>query len=246
MEYEDRLTIATPEGVELSLTLAGAASRFVSALVDLTIQALLLTAIGIAFTFLGNDLGFGGWALAVWAILSFLVITGYDVFFEVLNGGRTPGKMMNGLRVVRIEGQPVGFLTSAIRNVLRILDFLPTMYLIGATVILATRKNQRIGDVVAGTLVVRERKAANIPLPVVTAPGSEPPYGTWDTSQITPEELGTVRQFLERRRSIEDGARRDLAETLSARLRPKVTGAPPDLRGEPFLEALAAARRARS
>jgi uncharacterized RDD family membrane protein YckC len=243
MEYEDRLTIATPEGVELNMTLAGAASRFVSALVDLLIQAAVLIALAIVLALAGAGIGGGGGgAVAVWAVLSFLVITGYDIFFEVRNSGRTPGKALNGLRVVRVEGHPVGFLTSAIRNIIRPIDFLPSAYLLGAVVILATRRNQRIGDLVAGTVVVRERRGHVAPLPRFPTPAPDNPWSSWDTSRITAEELATVRQFLERRNAIDAGSRTALGQTLSSRLRPKVTGVPPELHGERFLEQLVAAK----
>ncbi|HEY3181257.1 MAG TPA: RDD family protein [Gaiellaceae bacterium] len=247
MEWEDRLSIATPEGVEVSLTLAGAASRFVSALVDLVIQILILLAFGLVLGIIGTGIGLGGFGIAIWFVVWFLVIAGYDIFFEVLNGGRTPGKMMNGLRVVRVQGHPVGFLTSAIRNFLRPIDFLPSAYLLGAILILATRKNQRIGDIAAGTLVVRELTGDEPPLPRIGAAyePAERPYASWDTSRITAEELATVRQFLARRHDIDQSARFELAETLAERLRPKITGAPAELRGERFLEALVAAKSAR-
>jgi uncharacterized RDD family membrane protein YckC len=248
VEYEDRLTIATPEGVEVSLTLAGAASRFVSAIVDILIQTAVLVGVAIVLGIAGSaGLGGGGVAVFLWAVISFLVIFTYDIFFEVLNSGRTPGKRLNGLRVVRLQGHPVGFLTSSVRNLLRIIDFLPSAYLLGAIVILATRKNQRIGDVVAGTLVVRDRPGSTPALPRLAARvPEERPYASWDTSRITAEELATVRQFLERRDEIEWGARTQLAQTLSDRLRPKITGVPAELRGERFLEALVVAKTTRS
>ena len=157
MRYDDTVTIATPEGVDLELTLAGAGSRFVSALVDLGIQAVLAIATVAAVGRIG---GFGQAAVA---LVTTLVVLGYDIFFEVLASGRTPGKRLNGMRVVRSGGEPVGFLTSAIRNVLRLVDFLPFAYVIGATAILATRKNQRLGDLAAGTLVVRDRASKASP-----------------------------------------------------------------------------------
>jgi uncharacterized RDD family membrane protein YckC len=243
-------TIATPEGLELNLTLAGPASRFVSAIVDILIQLVVLVCAAIVLGSLG-DAGFGGGgvALAVWFAISFCVITFYDVFFEVFNGGRTPGKLLNGLRVVRVSGHPVTFLTSAIRNIVRPVDFLPSAYVLGAIVILATRKNQRIGDVVAGTLVVREPRRRGAPEATVVAPPApaarSPTSLGWDTSRITPEEVAAVRQFLERRTEIEYGARVQLAQTLAERLRPKVAGAPADVRGEQFLLALLEAKRAR-
>ncbi len=248
------LTILTPEGVELRLTLAGPASRFASALIDLIIQVVLLFCLGLVLNVLGTFAP-GGTAvvLAVWAAISFGLITFYDVFFEVLNSGRTPGKRLNGLRVVRVEGHPVTFVTSCIRNVLRPIDFLPSAYLVGVVSILATRKNQRIGDVVAGTLVVREltggrRKKDEMPSFALFAPpvpSTHPSAAAWDTTRVTAEELATVRQFLERREGIEMDARRQLAATLAERLRPKVAGAPADLRGEQFLATLLAAKRDR-
>jgi uncharacterized RDD family membrane protein YckC len=248
VEYEDRLPIATPEGVEMSLTLAGPGSRFVSAIVDVLIQAGILIAVAIVLGIAGDaGLGGGGGAVLVWSVISFLVVTTYDIFFEVLNSGRTPGKRLNGLRVVRVQGYPVGFLTSAIRNILRPIDFLPSAYLLGAIVVLATRKNQRIGDVVAGTLVVRERPAVVRDLPAATPrPDADRPYAPWDTSRITAEEVAAVRAFLERRDALDGRARAQLAQTLAERLRPKVTGVPPELRGESFLEALSRAKSARS
>jgi uncharacterized RDD family membrane protein YckC len=247
VEWEDRLSIATPEGVEVSLTLAGAASRFVSALVDIVIQILIVVAFGLVLGIVGTGIGLGGFGIAIWFVVWFLVIAGYDIFFEVLNGGRTPGKMMNGLRVVRVQGHPVGFLTSAIRNFLRPIDFLPSGYVLGAILILATPKNQRIGDIAAGTLVVRELKGDEPPLPRIGAAyePAERPYAGWDTSRITAEELATVREFLARRHDINQSARFELGETLAERLRPKITGAPAELRAERFLEALVVAKSAR-
>ena len=238
MRYDDTVTIATPEGVDLELTLAGAGSRFVSALVDLGIQSLLALATVAAFAALG---GFGEAAVA---LATFVVVLGYDILFEVLASGRTPGKRLNGMRVVRAGGEPVGFLTSAIRNVLRLVDFLPFAYVIGAGAILATRKNQRLGDVAAGTLVVRDRvttltstQGRAAPVPAETA--------AWDTSAITAEEVAAVRRFLERRYEIEPNARAELARTFATRLWPKVAGAREGLEAEQFLTLLVAAKGAR-
>lgn len=250
MRYDDVMTISTPEGVDIDLLLAGAASRFVSAIVDILIQIVLLGCVALVLGLIaGPGLGRGGGvAVLLWAIVSFLVVTLYDVFFEVLNSGRTPGKKMNGLRVVRVGGAPVTFLTSLVRNSLRIVDFVPSAYLLGATVILATRTNQRIGDVVAGTLVVRELPAkqpeARKAWPLFY--DEQRPPGTLDTSRITAEELAAVRQFLERRWSIDGHARSELASLMAERLRPKLAGASPELRGERLLEAIAAAKGARS
>lgn len=239
MEYDDRLTITTPEGVDLSLTLAGVGSRFVAALVDLLLQTGLLVAYNVL---VGKAVG----SLALAAVGSFLIFWGYDVFFEVLASGRTPGKRWNGLRVVRMGGEPIGFLASAIRNVLRVVDWLPFAYLVGVAAVLMTARNQRVGDVVAGTLVIRERRASR------DAPHLEPRRASvpqealaWDTSAVSEEEVAAVRSFLERRHEIDVGARVELAATLEARLRPKVAGVSDACRDERFLEALAAIKAAR-
>jgi uncharacterized RDD family membrane protein YckC len=246
-EYDDRLTISTPEGVELTLTLAGVGSRFVAALVDGAIQWGLIGAAGVVL-FMTDGLGVGSnAAAAIFALVVFVVLFGYDVAFEVLASGRTPGKRWNGLRVVRVGGQPIGFVASAIRNLLRVVDLLPAAYLVGITSILVTRKNQRLGDIVAGTVVVRERRAASQAPGTLARPASPAPetLATWDTSAITSVELGAVRDFLDRRGEIAPEARRSVATTLEARLRPKVAGVPDDVQGERFLEVLAAVKSSR-
>jgi uncharacterized RDD family membrane protein YckC len=246
MRFDETITIATPEGVDLELTLAGAGSRFVSALVDLGLQTALLIAVFLAAGLLttGATPEQQGLAAAAYALISFLVVFGYDVLFEVLAAGRTPGKRLNGLRVVRSAGEPVGFVTSAIRNALRLVDFLPFAYVLGAGTILATRKNQRLGDIAAGTLVVRDRRdapaAAALPSSLSIAESA-----SWDTSAVTAEEIAAVRRFLERRTAIEDRARTELAQTLASRLLPKVGGVPAGLSAERFLALLVAAKAGR-
>jgi uncharacterized RDD family membrane protein YckC len=241
MELEDLLTITTPEGVDVQLALAGVGSRFSAALVDLLIQGLL--AVGLTFLFEGLGV-LDGWGAFVYSITLFVVVFGYDILFEVLSSGRTPGKRLNGLRVVRVGGFPIGFLASSIRNTLRLVDFLPSFYLVGCAAILVTEHNQRLGDLAAGTLVVRERKAtSSLPPPRPAVPATA--YPTWDVGTITPAELQTVRQFLDRRWTIDAKARTQLAHTLAERLRPKVGGAPADFRGEQLLEAIVAAKSTR-
>lgn len=248
MEYEDRITIATPEGVDLELTLAGVGSRFTSALVDLAIQLALVISFGLLFVLGLDSLGGGGLGAATFTLLSFLLFAGYDILFEVFASGRTPGKRLNGLRVVRSDGSPVGFLTSAARNVLRLIDILPTFYLVGIVSILATARNQRLGDLAAGTLVVRERLAASTRRwrpEEVGSPSGAPGSSAWDVSGITRDEVVAVRRFLERRHELTREARTRLGEELAAALRPRVPGVPETVHGESFLEQLAAAKRAR-
>ena len=244
MEYEDRLTIETPEGVELELTLAGLGSRFIAALFDYTIEGILVGAVALV-VFLATDLNLDI-GLATFAFATFVIFFGYDIFFEVLASGRTPGKRLTGLRVVRTGGQPITFLPSTIRNLMRLVDILPTTYVIGAISILVTERNQRLGDLVAGTIVVRERRGGRGEPEAASALPAPPPATVhWDVSAITSDELVAVRSFLERRDDLTWDARADLARTLAVPLRQKVVGAPEAMSEEEFLEHVAAAKAAR-
>ena len=246
MTYEDRISIPTPEGVELELVLAGLGSRLVATLVDFLAKAGILLALWIIAGAVDGDSG-GGFLVAVIIIGSFLVWSGYDLAFETLASGRTPGKRAAGLRVVRLGGEPVGFMASAVRNLLRLIDMQPgILYAVGAVTILFSRRNQRLGDLAAGTLVVRERRAPlPAPRPPVTDFAVADRYAAWDVSSVTSFELVTVRRFLDRRWQLDPAARGRLGWELAERLRPKVAGAPPGLHPEQFLEALAEAKASR-
>jgi uncharacterized RDD family membrane protein YckC len=247
VEIDDRITIATPEGVDLELTLAGVGSRFVSALVDLMLQIVLLvgvSGVGAAVGAFGS--GFGA---VVVLLADFLIFAAYDVLFEVFASGRTPGKRLNGLRVVRVDGSPVTFFTSAVRNVLRLVDILPFVapYLVGIVTILVTRRNQRLGDVAAGTLVVRERtEQPSLRELRAAQPQPAPATYAWDATAVSPDELTAVRSFLARRYELTHEARYRLASDLAGALRPKVVGAPESLGSEAFLEKLAVAKLPRA
>lgn len=255
MQYEDRLSIPTPEGVELELTLAGVGSRFVAAVVDQVIQWAIIIALTLLAAWLAGradgtaaDDATGALAVAAFTVVVFLAQLGYHIVFETLASGRTPGKRWAGLRVVTLGGGPVGFLTSAVRNLLRVIDALPGFYAVGVTAVLASRRNQRLGDLAAGTLVVRERRGGRRraePGPPAAHPASER-LTTWDVSGVTADELATVRRFLQRREGLTTEARDRLSEELARRLRPKVVGPEGDDRdAEEFLEELAAAKAAR-
>ena len=99
-------------------------------------------------------------AFAVMGVTFFSLLFVYPLAFELAAGGRTPGKRWSSLRVVCDNGSPVTFRASALRNLLRLVDMLPGLYLVGAIAIFATRSNQRLGDLAAGTIVVREPRAA--------------------------------------------------------------------------------------
>jgi uncharacterized RDD family membrane protein YckC len=237
MEYEDRRTIFTPEGVQLALPLAGLATRFLALMIDLLIGS----AAGILSILFAAAVG-GDVAAAIVAASAVLVFyVGYHVVFEVAGGGRTVGKRAAGVRVVRDGGAAVGLRRSLIRNLMRLLEGTTTFYIPAIISVLATRNNQRLGDLMAGTLVVREPRAPAVagPPPLLVQPER---YASWDVTGIGEPESTAVRRFLERRAQLDPGARAALAAQLAARLRPLVAGARPGLGDETFLEHLAAAK----
>jgi uncharacterized RDD family membrane protein YckC len=240
-QFEDRLAIATPEGVEVELTLAGIGSRFIAGGIDFAIQIAILVAAAVVL----EPAGDGG--VAIFTSASFALIFFYDVLFEVLGGGRTPGKRLTGLRVVRWGGRPITLARSALRNILRLIDILPAFYAVGMTAVFATRNNQRLGDLAAGTLVIRDRHGDRrytvAPAPLSSDPGVA---RDWDVSAIGAEDVATVRAFLDRRESLRMEARLAISAELARRLRPRVGGAPAALADETFLELLVAAKGART
>jgi uncharacterized RDD family membrane protein YckC len=238
MEYEDRRTISTPEGVELALPLGGVGSRFMALLLDSLLQGIIVGAAAVVgFTLLGQT----GATIVISAGLLFAYLI-YDVAFEVRGGGRTPGKRAVGLRVVRDGGGPVGLRASLIRNVIRLFEA-ALLYVPAIVSIIATRTNQRLGDLAAGTLVIRDAKPEREP--ARSAPVPVEAYASWDATGVNEAELSAVRSFLQRREELRPAARRTLAAQLAQRVRPRVAGVRPGLDDETFLERLAAAKESR-
>jgi uncharacterized RDD family membrane protein YckC len=228
---KDRLTIQTPEQVGFEYVLAGLGSRTAAFLVDTVIRWFLILAILAAvllFLRFLPALHLSGWITDVsrpWLIalgvLAYgLVDLGYFLFFEALWSGQTPGKRRQRLRVIRMNGQPIGWLESSIRNILRAVDLIAGFYPVGIVVVFLSRNNQRIGDYAAGTVVVvegqqsvpRDRKQFVAPQ-VLTHPEME-----WYVSRLKPAQYQVLRSFLERREQMEQGHRHELARLLSHQL----------------------------
>ncbi|MEJ7797991.1 MAG: RDD family protein [Solirubrobacteraceae bacterium] len=243
MRYEDRITIPTPEGVSLELTLAGLGSRAVAGAVDLVLKALLVACLLIVLVAL-----LGAEEALVIVPAAGLAMLLYDVAFEILGGGRTPGKRIGGLRVARSSGRPVDFTASMIRNALRLVDGLPLSWVPTIVSIVATRRNQRPGDLAADTVVIRDHRPIDRAEPAAVAAAPDPVHATagagWDVSAVPAEELTTVRAFLERRHGLAGDARARLAGQLDGALRARVGGAD-ESDPERFLEILYDAKRAR-
>ena len=177
--------VATPEGVELDLHLAGPVGRACAWLVDLFLRMTGLLVLWLVLIPLGQ-LGMG-----VWLILLFLVEWLYPVAFEIWAGGATPGKKLLGLRVVNDDGTPVSRRASVTRNLLRAVDFLPALYGVGLIAMLLNRDFKRMGDLVAGTVVIYV-EPARPPSAIPEAPPLAP------RMPLTLEEARAVLEFAER------------------------------------------------
>jgi uncharacterized RDD family membrane protein YckC len=206
-------TIETPEGVELTLRVAGPVSRSLAWAIDVMIRSAAYFVIGIAVAFLG-DLGMG-----IFMIVLFLGEWFYPVFFEVLRQGQTPGKAAMGLMVVHDDGTPVGWTPSITRNLLRFADFLPLAYLLGLTSMVISRDFKRLGDLVAGTVVVY-RDPPMAPVQLAQALPIPVPVG------LDQAEQRAVIDFAERARGWSQDRVEELAEVVEPLVgRPAAFGA---------------------
>lgn len=176
---QEEYTIDTPENVSFGYEVAGIGSRFLSGLIDSVLLALALVFLNIvlaallewanadqvAATLIGEETDVtwaAGLILALYTLLNFVLVWGYFVLFELTWNGQTPGKRWAKLRVVRVNGNPAGFLDVVIRNLVRMVDFLPVGYALGLTVMFFNQQSRRLGDFAAGTLVIKERAGLSL------------------------------------------------------------------------------------
>jgi len=238
--------IVTPEAVRLDFDEASIGSRCLALLLDLTLQLAVLLMVSLLGTALAAATGD---ALPEWVgivlvlLLVFAVLWGYPVASETLWRGRTIGKAALGLRVVTIEGAPVRFRHAAIRAALQLVDLWLTLGGAAVVAILATARQQRLGDLVAGTLVLRERTAAGPTAPVrfVVPAGAESYAATVDASGMTTDDYGVVRTFLLRATTLAPEARARVGTQLAQGIAAKLGHVPPaGVAPELFLTAAAA------
>ena len=242
MSSDDKLIIETPEQTALEFPLAGIGSRSLAVAIDTLLQIGFLIVLGMVagiisvagfFPQIGKQ-----WGYAILILAAFVLQFGYFSFFEAIWNGRTPGKRWTHLRVITDSGRPIGTQEAILRNLMRIVDALPSIYAIGIITSLISRQNKRIGDYVAGTVVIHEkseeggRSIWNSPAPQAQ---TAPPLRTLSTA-----ELQLVETFLERRSNLQEDIRRSMARQIAQRLNQGST-APADVVQEPekYLEALA-------
>ena len=254
---DDSYDLRTPEQIDLHYDLAGLGSRFMAIAIDYLIQGVVTGAVVVVFglgaaLFGGNTRDLFGRngsmvasvGIAVVILLAFVLTWGYFLVFELIWNGQTPGKRVAGIRVLTTRGEPVTLVHALVRNLLRLVDILPASYTIGIICILVTRRCQRLGDLAAGTVVVRERHA-ELPrtLPPLDPALALPPHlaGAFSTDDIR-----LARDFLLRAPYLTHARRtelgRQVASTLRARLQAAGHALPPDLPDDRLLPAVAALR----
>jgi uncharacterized RDD family membrane protein YckC len=232
--------IVTPEAVLLELDRAELSSRALARLLDLLVQ---IAALSVLISVLGVVLGLVGapdWLLAaLMAVAIFVVVFAYDCISESVTRGRTLGKAALGIRVVTVDGAPIRFRHAALRAMLGLVDFLVPPG--GATAIcasIASSRSQRLGDVVAGTIVLHERGAGGTAhaLWFVPPPWLEPLVARMDSSVLTPAEIRLVRAYLLRGRELTLAARAEIGTALVRRLAGRLGVLPsPGVTDEMFL-----------
>ena len=244
MPAPEKLTIDTPEQIALEFPLAGVGSRFLALAFDSLVQGAALVLLVLVWLIFRWTLvpSFGGEALRSWAFaiviaVGFVIYSAYFAVFEALWSGQTPGKRLVGLRVIDVSGRPLGVYSAILRNVLRLVDQLPGFYAIAIASVLVTNRNQRLGDLAAGTVVVHERLERIAPAPQA---GTSVRLGA---DRLTQGEIVLVEGFLRRRADLDPWVRRENARQIARRMADRLQlGAVDD--EERLLEQLAAEYRA--
>jgi len=215
-----RLELETPDHVVLRYDLAGGGNRGFAALVDAVIATLVVAGSLFITSYAVRFLGLAGLQLSgLIALLAVLIAWSYYVLLEWLWQGQTVGKRMYGLRVIRDDGAPAGFVAILLRNLVRLVDFLPGLYGLGLMVIILSPRSQRLGDIAAGTYVVRAPKPQldYFSLRTVTPVAAG---ATVETRALPGEVQRLVREFVAREARLPPADRERVARQIAERVRP--------------------------
>ena len=257
----DQLSIDTPELVAIEMPLAGIGSRFIALLVDYLIWGAGFTVMALLFAvILPSVLSYSqvtaNWVWAVFILLSFLLNWGYFTLFEAFWNGRTPGKRVAKIRVIQRSGRAIGLFESIARNLVRYIDQIPGPYVVGVITMFVTRQHQRLGDLAAGTLVVRDReqpapmwgetgaRTFTAPLFSPSSPAPEPHAAltlpATGIAKLSAADLGVLEGFFARRLDMSMETRQRIAQRIAAAITAKSSLEPPEgVSVETFLEAAA-------
>jgi len=223
MSDSDQITIETPEHVQFSYELAGLGSRGLASFVDHLLfgTGIVILAVGLALIGSAVDLpDFGTIAFAlIGSVFLFYIV--YFILAEGITGGRSPGKRLVGIRVIRDDGTAAAALDIIVRNVLRLVDMLPVLYTTGLVSILVHRRSKRVGDMAARTIVVKERllELSDIAPAAGSAAQPLPPsplhsIARLGVRRVSAEEARTIQRYLERRYELEPPRAAEIAARL--------------------------------
>ena len=223
----DKLTIDTPEQVHLEFVLAGIGSRFMAALLDslITLAAIFLLFL-LALIFAASVLAARSpvWLAAIVVLILFFIMWGYYAAFEALWKGQTPGKRWAGIRVIKESGRPISAFEAIARNLVRMVDFMPGFYGFGVVTMIMNRKNKRLGDFVAGTVVVHETSEKNSSPFFNTASAND--YVLPQAAKLTVQEAELIETFLARRLEIPGAIRQQNAQRIADMIGTRLAIAP--------------------
>ena len=275
-DLPDQLIIDTPEQVSIRFPLAGIGSRFLAILIDTLLQAAAYVALVLIFILIisaapksgtTGELSHTGekWLIAGLILFHFLMYWGYFTLFEAFWNGQTPGKKLFRIRVIQDSGRQITFFESLIRNLIRIVDLLPSFYLVGIIAMACNRQHKRLGDLAAGTLVVHERPTEE---PIwggtgprtITAAAFQPAEREPDflsqhnlavalpadsIAQLSAEDLNVIDRFFSRALDMDLNTRAQIAARLAAQMCAKMNiEVPKDINPERVLETIAHQLRA--
>lgn len=252
MHFFNRVTLQTPESVELEFTLAGIGNRAYALLIDYIVLGLTLLLFWVAWAVFatglvdlltqltGNTSGLELWLIAIAILANFFIYMGYFVFFEVLWQGQTPGKRYTKIRVIGDSGRRVGIQQAALRSLLRPID--DTLF-IGVFLILLGSREKRLGDWAAGTIVIQEEylvAATNFPVSEQAQQLATELPQMANLSQLLPDDFAIVREYLQRRGAMLPKAKAELSLKLARQLRTIIAleKLPAGLTADVFLEAV--------
>jgi uncharacterized RDD family membrane protein YckC len=234
MPFSETYIVETPEQTNLKFMVAGVGSRFLAILIDSLIQFGVLLIGGLLLAVLGRlgalarVPGAAAWLTASLIAVSFLLLYGYFILFEIFWNGQTPGKRLIGIRVVKDSGRRLSVFESIARNLLRIVDQVPGFYAVGILVALLNGGNKRVGDFVAGSLVIREASLKDLKGTWVS--GAQPPSQTshapLGAAQLSESDLILIESFLARRAQLHPDVRSRMAAEIFNRVESKLTLGP--------------------
>ncbi|MCU1340600.1 MAG: putative rane protein/domain protein [Candidatus Acidoferrum typicum] len=243
MSSGDKLIIETPEQTVLEFPLAGIGSRSLALVIDTLLQIAVLIVLGLLGAIISSGAylpRFGKqYVYAILIFIAFLTQFGYFAFFEAIWNGRTPGKRWIHLRVIMDSGRPLGAQGAILRNLMRIVDEIPfPMYAVGIITSLISPQNKRVGDYLAGTVVIQEKSVQGDRSLWDATPTTL--LATSQFPKLNAAELQLVEAYLDRRSSLQDDVRRMMARQIAERMTQGSAGIQETIQDpEKFLEALA-------